>query len=270
MNQKYLSIFQKYRGRQFDRDLEELRKNLSYRGLLNSGIENGEIKILTENYRDEIEMKKEEIIAEIEEQKKQKTDRLSSRIINIILVIIAIFGTLLSVWTFSETQKLNRPYLSMVERNNVLKGNVNNDPLRQILKVTIKNTGTIPAQFNTSIEGWYCTSTPRRSDSDYIAPNQEIEIGYDLFNGCKLSTDNLCKILEDIKIIIKYKSPNQKHFEYLTSFKMKNIPGTKDMANLKSLNSTSSFYQYDVVFYRCEGSDERNDIVSVWYVEQMK
>lgn len=69
MNQKYLSIFQKYRGRQFTRDLEKLRQDLSNRGLLNSGIETEEINILTNNYKDETEMKKEEIIAEIEEQK---------------------------------------------------------------------------------------------------------------------------------------------------------------------------------------------------------
>ena len=174
------------------------------------------------------------------------------------------FGTLLSIWTFSETKKLNRPYLSIIQRNDILK--IDNSGSYQILKASIKNTGTLPAQFKTNLSGWYCTSSPRRSDSDYIAPNQEIELGYNLFIGCKMPADNLCGIYEDIKMEIVYEVPGQNSDPYITTFRMKHIPATKDMFHL---NATSTD-KYDSIVLGCGGTDNRENLVSVWYVEEMK
>jgi len=82
MNKQYLSIFQKYHTRKHARDLEKLQRDLSSRGLLNSGIYDEEIKKLSDNFRDEIEMKKEEYSAEQETERKERNDRIFSRFIN--------------------------------------------------------------------------------------------------------------------------------------------------------------------------------------------
>lgn len=168
----------------------------------------------------------------------------------------------MSVWTFSETQKLNRPYLSSIKRNDVLLFEKNGN--YQVFETTIKNTGNLPAEFRTYLNGWPCTSTPRRSDSDYLAPGQEINVGYNLSGDCKLFPDNMCRTYEHMNLGIEYRSPGQKNFDYLTSFKMRVIPGTQDM-----INSTSTG-EYSIVIIRCGGDDSRNNLVSVWYVEQMK
>jgi len=264
MNKQYLTIFQKYRVRKHARDLKKLQQDLSRRGLLNSGIGDEETQNLFDDFRDEIEMKKEEHAAEQVAEKNEKRERTFNRIINIITTVAVIFGVILSVWTFSETKKLNRPYLSIVQRNDILK--IDNGDYHQILKVSIKNTGALPAKFKTNLFGWPCTSSPRRSYSDYIAPNQEIELGYNLFIGCKMPTDNLCDIYEDIKMEIVYEVPGQNNDPYITTFKMKHIPATKDMLHL---NATSTD-KYDSIILGCGGTDNRANLVSVWYVEQMK
>jgi hypothetical protein len=264
MNQRYFSIFQKYQGRRFARDLDKLRKDLSARGLLNSGIGQEEIDRLTADHRDIIEMKKEEEVADTEEQKKQKSDRVFSRTINIISIFVIVIGLLFSTWTFYETKKLNRPYLSIEKKDNIFL--FENNGNYSVLKTVIKNTGSLPAEFHTNLSNWPCTTTPRRSENDFISPGQEFEIGYNLHVDCKMADTSDCKTYENISLNIDYKSPGQKNYEYTTSLKPKFIRGDKDMTH--PITTSSPEYTFKVIY--CGGEDARKGLVGVWYIYQMK
>ncbi|MFA4830751.1 MAG: hypothetical protein WC862_04115 [Patescibacteria group bacterium] len=194
----------------------------------------------------------------------KKTKENIKDTILVIGAIIAAVSSIYAIKSFFEAKKTGRPYLSIVERNDVLK--FNTDYQYNILKATIKNTGNLPAKFNTSLNGWPCSSTPLRADSDYISPNQEIELGYNLLFNCKLPSDNMCGVYENIKLEINYKTQDLDDFDYSTSFKMKIIPGTKDMIELDSTSSG----KYDFAIIRCGGNDQRTNLVATWYIDEMK
>lgn len=68
MNKRHFEIYQRYRKRKYERDLDRLQTNLEQRGLIRSGLRNKEEKWLKEDYEDEVAMQKEESLAYEEER----------------------------------------------------------------------------------------------------------------------------------------------------------------------------------------------------------
>lgn len=189
------------------------------------------------------------------------------KIKDLILIVgslIAAISSCYAIKSFYEAKELDRPYLTIVERTGILQ--VSNANRHMILKFTIENTGNLPAQFTTSLDGWPCPTAPRRADNDYVSPNQEIELGQNLMLDCKLPTNNLCDIYENIRFVIYYKMPKQNKFNYYTSLKLKNIPATSDMFQLQ----TTSTDQYDYLVETCGENEQQEHLVPVWYIDRME
>lgn len=250
MSQKYYSIFEKYRARKFNRDLEELKNKLADRGLTGSGIEAQKIKTLIEDYRDEIEMKKEKMLA-------IKKDRKFSYIKDFFAIVIPIAMLLISICVFIHgirTEKeINRPYLEVdasdmgkqlsIQRTipSVAKEAMDNGgsyPFNDSFSFTIKNVGKLPASYQIDTSRFRQSNVneilPPHNATGVIFPDQKIELKYDLkgvINTTEVSSSSIDQIkciqnnecLNLSKITVRYGFQDDAILQFETTLEEKSV-----------------------------------------------
>jgi len=148
MNRKEFNIFEKYRIRQLERDLDVHKNSSSYKGEAHKNEE----QRLKDNCEDEVAMEKERMLQWESEQKGLGKNQAISKVTNIILTIVAIlsfFGTVVfSAVTIEKSKEAN-----IISRSAAEQEYFNQQPFLIIVggnddatDVVIKNAGGGPAK----------------------------------------------------------------------------------------------------------------------------
>jgi len=199
MNRKEFEIFEKWREEKYKIDLEKLQNDLAHRGLAQSGIRAKEELWLKKEYEAEISRKRAEMEDYENEKKEKKRSRMIQKITNFSLIGVAVISTIISILIYSNSVRLDRPYLTIdtsqmkeqlsvqhTDPSAVLQALQESAayPYNDFFSFTIQNVGKLPAKYRVDVSEFKQSGLSKvlspANETGFIFPNQIIELNYDL------------------------------------------------------------------------------------------
>jgi hypothetical protein len=183
-----------------------------------------------------------------------------------------VIGSFIFSWiTFNaglnQYKEINRPYVGIddkkinvtIDYEDTDKDGLRVNPALNV-PVTIRNYGKLPAYFTASYSGEYGDQVkPFQVATNYILPDQEIELKWDELLPTEIDNTDPCKSFEKVRITISYGEIGQGE-EYMTvaSPKILDLPLNSKTAK----KDYSGWCWYD--------KDQNHKYVYDWSIDEMK